>query len=44
MGIKDKFKKVFGTKHGRTIKKLSPIVARVNALEGSYTEIGRAHV
>ena len=36
MGIKDKFKKVFGTKHDRTIKKLNPLVARVNALEGSY--------
>jgi len=36
MGIKDSFKKVFGTKHGRTVKKLQPLVARVNALEGSY--------
>ncbi len=36
MGIKDSFKKVFGTKHDRTIKKLRPLVARVNALEESY--------
>ncbi|MFT5128435.1 MAG: preprotein translocase subunit SecA, partial [Rhodothermales bacterium] len=27
------FKKVFGTKHDRTIKSLKPIVARINALE-----------
>jgi preprotein translocase subunit SecA len=36
MGIKDRFKKIFGTKHDRTVKKLQPMVARINALEDSY--------
>jgi preprotein translocase subunit SecA len=31
--IGNAFKKVFGTKHDRTIKSLKPIVARINALE-----------
>ena len=30
------FEKVFGTKHDRTIKKLQPMLARVNALASSY--------
>ncbi len=38
MGIKDTFKKVFGTKHDRTVKKLRPLVARINGLEASYTD------
>jgi preprotein translocase subunit SecA len=36
MAFGDIFKKVFGTKHDRTIKKLRPLVARINALEDSY--------
>ena len=34
--IKKTFTKFFGTKHDRTIKKLRPLIARVNALEESY--------
>jgi len=30
--------KVFGDKHGRTIKKLRPLVARINSLEGAFQE------
>jgi preprotein translocase subunit SecA len=30
--------KIFGTKHDRTLKKLRPLVARINALESSYKD------
>jgi len=38
MAIKSIVKKVFGTKHDRTIKKLQPMVARIDALESSYRD------
>ncbi len=38
MAVKSMIKKVFGTKHGRAIKKLQPIVARIDALESSYQD------
>ena len=38
MGIKNTFKKVFGSKHERTVKKLRPQVARIAALASSYTD------
>ena len=34
--LKKTFEKVFGTKHDREIKKILPMVARINALEASY--------
>ena len=44
MGVSDVLKKVFGTKHDRTIKKLRPLVARINALEGSYKNASDAEL
>jgi len=38
MALKSIVKKVFGTKHDRTIKKLQPMVARIDALEASYRD------
>ena len=38
MSVSSIVKKVFGTKHGRTIKKLQPLVARIESLEPSYIE------
>ena len=36
MAIANILKKVFGSKHDRTIKQLRPLVARISALRGSY--------
>ena len=36
MAFGEIFKKVFGTKHDRSIKKLRPLVARINGLADSY--------
>ncbi len=36
--------KVFGTKHDREIKKIMPMVARINALEGSYKNASDAEL
>ncbi len=38
MALNSIIKKVFGTKHDRTIKKLQPMVARIESLEPSYLE------
>jgi len=38
MAVSSIIKKVFGTKHDRTIKKLRPLVARIDSLEPSYRD------
>jgi preprotein translocase subunit SecA len=38
MALKSIIKKVFGTKHDRTLKTLQPMVARIEALEASYRD------
>ncbi|MBN93826.1 MAG: preprotein translocase subunit SecA [Deltaproteobacteria bacterium] len=36
MAAADILRKVFGTKHGRTIKKMGPLIAHINGLQSSY--------
>ena len=42
--IKSMFEKVFGTKHEREIRKIQPLVARINALESSYKDASDAEL
>jgi preprotein translocase subunit SecA len=44
MAFGDVIKKVFGTKHDRAIKKLRPLVARINGLADSYSSASDAEL